>query len=98
MFGVATVSTRSASTLLLLGVVFLLVALVPSGADACAVCFGNGEDDWTSGFVAGTILMLALPPAIVAGAGFTIYRAIKKQEAVEAEAEAHSAASRPAEG
>lgn len=85
-----------AASLLLVGVVAFVAALVPSIADACAVCFGNGEDDWTAGFVAGTILMLGLPPAIVVGAGVTIYRSIKKQEAAEAEAEA--AASSPAEG
>lgn len=79
----------------LLAVVALLAWLAPTQAQACAVCFGGGEDDWTGGFVLGTILMLALPPAIVAGAGFSIYRAIKKQEAAEAAAEA---ASQPAEG
>ena len=79
----------------LLVAVGLLAWLAPADAHACAVCFGGGEDDWTGGFVLGTILMLALPPAIVVGAGFSIYRAIKKQEALEAEADA---ASQPVKG
>ncbi len=50
-------------------------------ADACTVCFGGEPNDWTGGFFLGTVVMLSLPPLIVVGAGFTIYRAIKRQEA-----------------
>lgn len=82
------------------GAVWLLLALLaalalPGAADACAVCFGDGSDDWTAGFVLGTILMLALPPAIVLGAGFAIWRSIKRHEAHEAEAEARDGAAAP---
>lgn len=59
----------------------LALALLPSLACACAVCFGDRDSDWTAGFVAGTILMLALPPAILVGAGLAIWRATKRQEA-----------------
>jgi hypothetical protein len=52
----------------------------PEVARACAVCFGGENNDWTGGFLLGTILMLALPPAIVIGAGVAIYRAMKRQE------------------
>lgn len=80
------------------GALLLLVAfavcLSPEAAEACAVCFGGSEDDWTAGFVAGTVMMLALPPAIVLGAGVTIYRSIKRHEAEEAAAEMAS----PGEG
>jgi len=76
-----------------LWVCLVLIALaVPSGAEACAVCFGGEESDWTTGFVLGTIVMLALPPAIVGGAGFAIYRSIKRHDAEVAAAEAASAA------
>lgn len=81
--------------LFLLAVVALVVAVVPSAAEACSVCFGSGEDDWTAGFVAGTVMMLSLPPAIVLGAGFTIYRSIKRHDAEEAAADA---AAKAAEG
>ncbi len=85
------------------GVLFLLVAvaavMVPSVVDACAVCFGGEEDEWTAGFVAGTAMMLSLPPAIVLGAGFSLYRSIKKHDAEEAAADAEKAAApKPFEG
>jgi len=54
---------------------------VVRAADACTVCFGGEPNDWTGGFYLGTLVMLSLPPLIVVGAGFTIYRAIKRQEA-----------------
>ena len=53
----------------------------PRSALACAVCFGGKENDWTGAFLLGTILMLALPPAIVISAGIAIYRSMKRQEA-----------------
>ena len=53
----------------------------PRVAAACAVCFGGEGSDWTGGFLLGTTLMLLLPPLIIGGAAFAIYRAIKKQEA-----------------
>lgn len=74
-----------------------LALLLPSGAEACAVCFGGEESDWTTGFVLGTIMMLALPPAIVLGAGVAIYRSIKRHEA-EIEAGESEASSPPVEG
>lgn len=80
----AVVMLRSGLFLAALGVVALLSA--PEAA-ACAVCFGGEENDWTNGFVMGTVVMLALPPLIIVGAATTIYRAIKRQEAVEEQAE-----------
>jgi len=61
----------------------LLVALLcdPRSALACAVCFGGTDSDWPGAFLLGTILMLALPPAIVISAGIAIYRGMKRQEA-----------------
>jgi hypothetical protein len=52
----------------------------PELAAACSVCFGGENNDWTGGFLLGTIVMLALPPAIVISAGVAIYRAMKRQE------------------
>jgi hypothetical protein len=59
---------------------------------ACTVCFGGGNDDWNAGFLFGTILMLALPPALVIGAGIAIYRAMRRQEARLQERDAQRAA------
>lgn len=64
----------------------------PDVARACTVCFGGGNDDWNAGFLFGTILMLALPPAVVIGAGIAIYRAMKRQEARLQERDARRAA------
>lgn len=58
-----------------------LLAADPRVAGACAVCFGGKGDDWNSGFLLGTWLMLLLPPGIVLFAGVAIYRAMKRQEA-----------------
>ncbi len=63
----------------LIGVFELLAG--PAVSRACAVCFGDGSDDWTAGFVAGTIMMLALPPSILLGGGFMIWRATRRQQA-----------------
>ncbi len=75
---------RCVALLAALGVLALLGA---PDASACAGCFGGEENDWTNGFVMGTVVMLALPPLIIVGAATTIYRAIKRQEAVESQAE-----------
>jgi hypothetical protein len=56
----------------------------PAIASACAVCFGGKDSDWPGAFVAGTMIMLALPPAIIVFAGVAIYRGIKRQEARQA--------------
>jgi hypothetical protein len=69
---------RRSVAILVAGAVALLGR--PELAGACAVCFGGENNDWTGGFLLGTILMLALPPAIVIGAGVAIYRAMKRQE------------------
>lgn len=61
--------------------VVALPVLLASRAHACAVCFGGQANDWTGGFFLGTAMMLALPPLIVVGAGYAIYRSIKRQEA-----------------
>jgi len=76
-------SARSLSRRLALSAAVAALAW-PELARACAVCFGGGESDWTGAFLAGTVIMLVLPPAIVGFAGFTIYRAIKRQEARQA--------------
>lgn len=62
----------------------------PEVASACAVCFGGADSDWAGAFLAGTVIMLALPPAIIGIAGFSIYRAIKRQEARQAAQAAHA--------
>ena len=77
--------------LVLLVVVLAGFLGLATDAQACAVCFGGEDSDWTGAFVLGTLLMLALPPAIVVGAVFAIYRAIKRQEAALAEAESAAA-------
>ena len=61
----------------------LLVA-APSLAEACAVCFGDRDSNWTPAFYAGTLLMLLLPPTIVVTAAILLYRATKRQEAKRA--------------
>jgi len=60
----------------------------PEIAQACAVCFGDGESDWPAAFLLGTMIMLVLPPAILGFAGYTIYKATKRQEARQAAASA----------
>lgn len=70
----------------------LAVLARPDVVRACTVCFGNGNDDWNAGFLLGTVLMLALPPAVVVGAGIAIYRAMKRQEARLQERDAQRAA------
>lgn len=88
-------STRRTS--LLFAAAAILAVAAPSPAVACAVCFGGQESQWTSAFLAGTMVMLVLPPAILLGGGFVIYRAIKRQEARVAERDAlASATGRPA--
>lgn len=67
----------------------------PEAALACAVCFGEKDSDWPSAFLAGTIVMLVLPPAIVVCAGVAIYRATKRQEARLAARDAERAPSPP---
>lgn len=59
----------------------------PRVASACAVCFGGEETNWNGAFLAGTAVMLVLPPAILLGGGIVIYRAIKRQEALLGERE-----------
>ena len=54
--------------------------LSPSLAAACTVCFGGEESDWTTAFTFGTILIMALPPAIVVSGVFAIYRASKRRQ------------------
>jgi hypothetical protein len=80
----------------LVAAVAAFVLASPSAALACAVCFGGQDSDWTGGFLLGTTLMLLLPPLIIGGAGFAIYRAIKKQEARLRERDAERASGRPA--
>lgn len=70
----------------------LAVLARPDVARACTVCFGGGNDDWNWGFLLGTVIMLALPPAVVVGAGIAIYRAMKRQEARLQERDAQRAA------
>lgn len=71
---------------------FLAALACPGVAAACAVCFGGEDTNWNTAFLAGTAVMLVLPPLILFGGGFTIYRAIKRQEARLAEAETGPAA------
>jgi hypothetical protein len=64
--------------------------VLPQAAAACFVCYGGDGSDWTPAFVSGTIMMLGLPPAIVLGAGFAIYRSIKRTEALQVQVDADS--------
>jgi len=86
---------RTVSGVRRVGALALLVAaatvLAARAAHACTVCFGGQPNDWTGGFFAGTVVMLSLPPLIVVGAGFYIYRAIKRQEARVRERDAERA-------
>ena len=59
----------------------LALLWAPRVAHGCSVCFGGEDSDWTTEFLLGAIVMLALPPAIVVTAGVAIYRATKRQEA-----------------
>src|SRR5262249_19643946 len=61
--------------------------LVPAAAQACFVCFGDRDSDWPAAFQLGVILLLGLPFGIIGFAGFTIYRSIKRQEALRQQAE-----------
>ncbi|MBM4243902.1 MAG: hypothetical protein FJ148_08825 [Deltaproteobacteria bacterium] len=70
----------------------IAAGLAARGAHACATCFGGQPNDWTGGFLLGTMVMLALPPLIVVGAGFAIYRSMKRQEARVRERDAARAA------
>lgn len=79
-----------------LSAVFLGIAARPGAASACAVCFGGQDTDWSNAFLAGTAVMLVLPPAILLGGGIVIYRAIKRQEARVAERDALAATGRAA--
>ncbi len=72
----------------------LAIALRPGTAFACAVCFGGQDTDWSKAFLAGTAVMLVLPPAILIGGGIVIYRAIKRQEARVAERDALASSGR----
>lgn len=67
------------------------MAIRPGTAIACAVCFGGQESEWSKAFVAGTLVMLVLPPMILIGGGLAIYRATKRQEARIAERDAAAA-------
>lgn len=67
------------------------IAAWPAVAEACVVCFGGKDSDWPGAFVAGTLIMLGLPPAIVIGAGIAIYRATKRQQARRTAVDANSA-------
>lgn len=68
----------------------VLLCLLPTAARACFVCYGGEDSDWTPAFYSGTIVMMALPPAIILGAGFAIWRSIKRNQALLAEHEAES--------
>ena len=65
-----------------------LLVILPSAVQACFVCYGGEDRDWTPAFYSGTVLMMILPPAIVLGAGFAIWRSIKRSQAFLAEQEA----------
>jgi hypothetical protein len=69
----------------------LAVLARPDVARGCTVCFGGQDGDWNFGFLLGTAMMLALPPAVVIGAGVAIYRSMKRQEARLQERDAQAA-------
>lgn len=75
-------NVRITAILLTLAAAFQLLA--PSVVRACFVCFGGEDNDWTEAFVSGTAVMLGLPPAIILGASFVIYRSVKRTEALRA--------------
>ena len=80
-----------------LGGAAAVLAASPVTALACAVCFGGEDSDWPKAFLAGTAVMLVLPPAILIAGGIAIYRATKRQEARIAERDAAAAGSRSPE-
>ncbi|MBM3679604.1 MAG: hypothetical protein FJW96_17280 [Actinobacteria bacterium] len=84
---------RPARDLLAATLAVVVALAVPSVASACAVCFGGEESDWTFAFTAGTILIMVMPPGIVATAVFVIYRSMKRRQAY-LDAHAHDGASR----
>ena len=63
------------------GVVALLCQA--QSAHACAVCFGEGNGNWSGAFYSGTLIMLALPPLIIGGFGVALYRAAKRVRELE---------------
>jgi hypothetical protein len=72
---------RPARDVLAAALAVVAALAVPSVAAACAVCFGGEESDWTFAFTAGTILIMVMPPGIVATAAFVIYRSMKRRQA-----------------
>jgi hypothetical protein len=67
------------------------VALTPGIAAACSVCFGR-DANWAPAFVLGTIIMLGLPPLLVAAFGIAVYRAMRRKAAHDAALETMQAA------
>lgn len=52
----------------------LLAALLPEGALACAVCGGGGSEETRDAFLLTTLFLSVLPPAIVGGVVWWIWR------------------------
>lgn len=59
----------------------VLVALAPSAASACTVCFGGADANLVDGFFWGVIVLLALPFAMTAIIITKIARASRKRSA-----------------
>lgn len=70
---------------------FLLVALVPEAAQACAVCF-DSRDENRQAFIATTIFLSLFPLGMVAGTGLWIRKRARDLEAEERALEAQEQA------
>ncbi len=58
----------------------LLYFFSPSLISACAVCFGQGESDLSSGFFWGILILLLLPLILFGTIAFKIVSGTRKKE------------------
>lgn len=61
------------------------LSLVPSMAQACAVCFGGDNDANRWAFIITTLFMTLLPLTLIGGAVYALRRRIKQLDAEEAQ-------------
>lgn len=70
------------------------LALLPRAADACTVCLSGRDDDTARAFLVGSLVLSALPLAIVGGIAWWIRRRAHAVEGRESEAGASTPPSR----
>ncbi|MDX2471757.1 MAG: hypothetical protein QNL04_14400 [SAR324 cluster bacterium] len=63
-----------------------IMLLMPQALMACSVCF-TGREGFMEAFYATTVLLIALPPALLGSIGYYIYRGHKKNLKAAADAE-----------